>query len=166
MDRAWMATVLVAGGVACASANARTAPAPTPPLHGAKVDLLPPAVDLSGGWATGSGNEPPPGPVVRHPSCAYNPAVWIIEQTENTLKAWLMPESFNQGIARRGPGPAKVVGSPGTISGADVVIDDGQDRFVLRYDHDSGHLRGTRNGTLFWAARQQVVRTGECPGIP
>jgi hypothetical protein len=166
MDRVWIATMLVAGGLACASTTTRTAPAPAPPSNVAKVDLLPPAVDLSGGWATGSGNEPPPGPVVQHPTCAYNPAVWIIEQTGNTLKAWLMPASFNQGIARRGPGPGKVVGSPGTISGADVVIDDGQDRFVLRYDHESGHLRGTRNGAPFWAARQTIVRAGECPGIP
>ena len=166
MDRVWMATILVAGSLACASANARTAPAPSPPSHGTKVDLLPPAVDLTGGWTTGTDNEPPPGPVVRHPSCAYNPAVWIIEQSKNTLKAWAMPESFNQGIVRAGPGPARVAASPGTISGPDVVIDDGQDRFVLRYDHDSGHLRGTRNGAPFWAARQKIVRTEVCLGIP
>ena len=75
--------------------------------------------------------------------------MWIIQQSGNTLKAWAMPESFNQGIARVGPGPAKVAGSPGTISGADVVIDDGRDRYVLRYDRDSGHLRGTLNGAPF-----------------
>ena len=166
MNRIWTATVLVAGSLACASANARTAPAPAPPLHDMKVDLLPPAIDLSGGWTTGTGNEPPPGPVVQHPSCAYNPAVWIIQQSGNTLKAWVMPESFNQGIVRAGPGLAKVEPSPGTISGADVVIDDGQHRFVLRYDHESGHLRGTRDGASFWAARQKIVRTETCLGIP
>jgi hypothetical protein len=131
-----------------------------------KLDLLPPAIDLSGGWTTGTGNEPPPGPVVQRPSCAYNPSVWIIQQSGNTLKAWVMPESFNQGIVRAGPEPAKVAASPGTISGADVVIDDGEHRFVLRYDHDSGHLRGTRNGASFWAARQTIVRAEACPGIP
>jgi hypothetical protein len=167
MRRVWIATALVVGALACASAKRPApAPAPTPPLHGTKVDLLAPAVDLSGGWTTGRGSEPPPGPVAHHPSCAYNPAVWIIQQSGNTLKAWVMPESFNQGIARAGPGPEKGAGSPGTISGADVVIDDGQDRFVLRYDRDSGHLRGTRNGAPFWAARQMIVRTEACPGIP
>ena len=166
--RVWIATAVVAGALACASAKPRTSPAPaaTPPLHETKVELLPPVVDLSGGWTTGSGTEPPPGPVVRYPPCAYNPAVWIIQQSGNTLKAWLMPESFDQGIARLGPGPEKVAGSPGTISGADVVIDDGEDRFVLRYDPESGHLRGTRNGAPFWAARQKVVRTEACPPVP
>ncbi len=165
--RVWIAAALVVGALACASAK-RTAPAPatTPPVQDTKVELLPPAVDLTGGWTTGSGNEPPPGPVVHHPSCTYNPAVWIVRQSGNTLKAWVMPESFNQGIVRAGPGPAKVAGSPGTISGADVVIDDGVDRYVLRYDRDSGHLRGTRNGAPFWAARQKVVRTEACPGVP
>ncbi len=165
--RVGIATALLVGALACTSAR-RTpaAPAATPPLSEPKVDLLAPAVDLSGGWTTGSGSEPPPGPVVHRPPCTYHPAVWIIEQSGNTLKAWVMPESFNQGIARAGPGPEKVAGSPGTISGADVVIDDGQDRFVLRYDRDSGHLRGTRNGAPFWAARQMIVRTEACPGIP
>jgi hypothetical protein len=132
----------------------------------AKVQLLTPVTDLSGSWATGTTNEPPRGPVVLHPSCANNPAVWLIQQSGNTLKAWTFPESFNQGIVRAGPGPERVAGSPGTISGADVIIVDGDSRFVLRYDAESGHLRGTRNGVAFWAARQTIVRTEACPGIP
>ena len=148
------------------------APAPPPaslPVSNpdtARVELLAPVTDLSGGWATGSANEPPPGPVVQHPSCAYNPPVWIIEQAGNKLKAWAFPESFNQGIVRAGPGPMRVAGAPGTISGADVLIADGESRFVLRYDADSGHLRGTRNGVPFWAARQKIVRAEACPGFP
>jgi hypothetical protein len=92
--------------------------------------------------------------------------VWLIQQSGNTLKAWAFPESFNQGIVRAGPGPERVAGAPGTISGGDVVIADGEVRFVLRYEAESGHLRGTRNGVAFWAARQTIVRTEACPGIP
>ena len=132
----------------------------------ARVEFLAPVTDLSGSWATGSSNEPPSGPVVQHPSCANNPAVWIIRQTGNTLETWAFPESFNQGIKSADPGPQRVAGSVGTISGADVRIVDGESRFVLRYDAETGHLRGTRNGVAFWAARQHIVRGEACPGFP
>ena len=160
---------IVLGIAAQASCVATGSPAASVPLSNsdtARVELLAPATDLSGGWATGSANEPPPGPVVQHPSCAYNPAVWIIQQSGNALKAWAFPESFNQGIKRAEPGPERIAGSPGTISGVDVLIRDAEFRFVLRYDAESGHLRGTRNGMTFWAARQNIVRAGACPGIP
>ena len=152
--------------MSCVTAGPPSASPPSGNSDTAGVVLLAPVTDLSGGWATGSANEPPPGPVVLHPSCANNPAVWMIQQSGNTLKAWAFPESFNQGIVRAGPGPQRVAGSPGTISGGDVVIVDGEFRFVLRYDAESGHLRGTRNGMAFWAARQNIVRTEACPGIP
>jgi hypothetical protein len=152
--------------LSCVSPAPQAASAPRTSPDTSRVELLAPAADLSGGWATGSANEPPPGPVVQHPSCAHNPAVWIIQQSGNTLKAWAFPESFNQGIKRAGPGPERVDGSPGTISGVDVLIVDAGSRFVLRYDTRSGHLRGTRNGAPFWAARQKIVRAGECTGIP
>src|SRR5687767_2931463 len=132
--------------VSCATPGPPAASVPLISSDTARVELLTPVTDLSGGWATGSVNEPPPGPVVQHPSCANNPAVWIIQQTGNTLKAWAFPESFNQGIKRAEPGPERVPGSPGTISGNDVLIADGESRFVLRYDAESEHLRGTRNG--------------------
>jgi len=166
--RVWVAAALVVGPVACASTTSRTAPASaaTASVPDTKVELLPPAVDLSGNWTTGSGNEPPPGPVVHHASCTRTPPVWILEQAGNTLQALLIPERLNQGIVRPGPGPVKPTASPGTISGADVVIDDGRDRFVLRYDAESGHLRGTRNGAPFWAARQIVERPEPCLGVP
>ena len=125
-----------------------------------------PATDLSGGWATGTVNEPPAGPVRVAPECAYNPAVWVIQQSGNALTAWEFPESFNQGIKSADPGPRRIGGVPGTISGADVRIADADVRFVLRYDAASGHLRGTRNGSPFWAARQNVIRAQACPGIP
>jgi hypothetical protein len=103
---------------------------------------------------------------VHHPSCTHNPAVWILQQSGNTLKAWAFPESFAQGIVRAESAPRRVAGSEGTISGADVVIADAESRFVLRYSSASGHLQGTRNGVAFWAARQTIVRTEACPGVP
>lgn len=148
------------------STGQRVASAPTSTPDTAQVQLLAPATDLSGGWATGSVNEPPPGPVVLHRSCAHNPAVWLIQQSGNTLQAWMFPESFNQGIKRAEPGPERVVGAQGTMSGVDVLIVEASSRFVLRYDVESGHLRGTRNGMPFWAARQKIVGADECPGIP
>jgi hypothetical protein len=149
--------------VACARPQPASMPAPS---DTAAAPALAPAVNLSGSWATGSINEPPTGPVVQHPTCAYNPPVWIIEQNGNTLKTWVFPESFNQGIMRAGPGPERVTATPGTISGNLVLITDGDVRLVLGYDAGSGHLRGTRNGEPFWAARQSIVRGETCPGIP
>ena len=81
--------------LACVTKVPPPASAPPASADSVRVELLAPATDLSGGWATGSANEPPPGPVVLHPSCAYNPAVWIIQQSGNALKAWAFPESFN-----------------------------------------------------------------------
>ena len=152
--------------LSCATTGPSAAASPPADADTARVALLAPVTDLTGGWATGSANEPPPGPVVQHPSCAYNPPVWVIQQSGNALTAWAFPESFDQGIKRAGPELARVAGSPGTISGADVRIVDSESRFVLRYDAASGHLRGTRNGVPFWAARQVIARTEACPGIP
>jgi hypothetical protein len=152
--------------VSCVTTGRPTAPVPLSNPDTARVELLAPVTDLSGAWATGSVNEPPPGPIVQYPSCVNNPAVWIIQQSGNTLKAWAFPESFNQGIKRAEPGPQRVASSPGTISGVDVLIVDGESRFVLRYDAESGHLRGMRNGAAFWAVRQSIVRLETCPGIP
>ena len=146
---------------ACASPPAQQ-PAPLA-QDTAKIEMRPPVTDLSGGWATGSANEPPAGPVRQDPSCAYNPPVWIIQQKGNALETWAFPESYNQGIVRvdraqRTP-PVR-----GTISGADVRIAEDDVRIVLHYDEASGHLRGYRNGAPFWAARQ-IIRVA-CPGIP
>lgn len=152
--------------LSCATAGTPAAAPPPVEPDTASVALLAPATDLTGGWATGSANEPPPGPVVQHPSCAYNPAVWIIQQSGNALTAWAFPASFNQGIKRADSALERVAGARGTISGADVRIADAESRFVLRYDAASGHLRGTRDGVAFWAARQVIARTESCPGIP
>lgn len=155
-----LAAVLTAG---CASPRLAET---LPPVarDSVAIELLAPVTDLSGAWATGTTNEPPPGPVNDHPSCAHNPAVWIIEQKGNALRTWAFPESFNQGIARRDP-VQRMHAIPGTISGAAVAIRSDDVRMALQYDSASGHLRGTRNGNPFWAARQIIVRE-PCPGIP
>lgn len=149
---------------ACASSPRLQPAAPVAPADTVAIELRAPATDLSGGWATGSANEPTAGPVRQQPSCAYNPPVWIIQQKGNGLETYDFPESFNQGIARKEP-VQRTPAIRGTISGADVVIAGDGIRFVLRYDAESGHLRGTRNGAPFWAARQVIVREA-CPGIP
>ena len=147
---------------ACVAPRPRQpAPAPAEPVT---TSPRPPITDLSGGWATGSEGEPPAGPVTLRPGCAHNPAVWIIQQQGNALQTWAFPQSFNQGIARADP-VQRTPAIPGTISGDSVSIRDGDVRVVLRYDAQSGHLRGTRDGVPFWAARQVIVRD-LCPGIP
>jgi hypothetical protein len=128
--------------------------------------LEPPETDLTGNWTTGTGPAPETAIVTLHPSCTVHPAVWIIKQTGNSIEAWAFPERYDQGIAVRGPGVARIVGSPGVISGLEVTIDDEEYRYRLRYDRESGQLRGTRNGSPFWAARLRVVRTEACPGVP
>jgi hypothetical protein len=158
-----MALVCVAGILSGCRQAPPIAPAPAV-ADSARGPLALPATNLSGGWATGSENEPPPGPVRQHPTCAYNPAVWIIEQSGNELKTWAFPQSYNQGIVPRNPVPNPPA-IPGVISGTDVTIASDEGRLILRYHAESGHLRGTRNGVAFWAARQVVIRES-CPGIP
>jgi hypothetical protein len=149
-----------------ASSGARASEHEVLRTSGTSVTLLPPAVDLTGNWATGTGPEPATARITLHPDCTYNPPVWVIRQTGNLIEAWAFAGSYNQGIVTRNPGVARVKASPGTISGFDVDISDGPTRYVLRYDNGSGHLRGTRDGTSFWAVRQVVVRTQSCPGVP
>jgi hypothetical protein len=160
------ACAAAACSVGCSRANSAVREQPPAPALPAPAVLLPPATDLTGNWATGTRWEPAIATITLQPGCAYNPPVWILKQTGNALEAWDFPESYNQGIAAKGPGPERISGLPGKISGLDVTIDDGQSRYVLRYDEESKHLRGTRDGHPFWAARQAVVRTEACPGFP
>lgn len=149
---------------------------PVPPIQappasaGAAADdigTLPPAMDLSGAWTTGSGDggEPQVPTVVTHTDCA-NPATWVIEQRGDSLRAWTFPETFNQGVATKDPGAARITPATGRVSGVQVRIDDAVSRYRLRYDSASHHLRGTLNGRPFWAVRLVVVRSGACGAIP
>ena len=142
-------------------ATAREVPPVSAAPPAVAAPLVTPLTDLSGGWATGTGDPPQVPKIVLHPTCTVVPAVWLIEQKGNALRAWAFPERYNQGIATKSAA-ARIAPAMGTISGAEVVLDDGTDRYLLRYDTSTSHLAGTRNGTSFWAVRQLVVREGTC----
>jgi hypothetical protein len=167
MRTLWLiSAVAVCLGTACARAGSvvhTESPVSTTPAPAA---VLPPATDLTGTWATGSDGEPSSETITLRPACTYHPPVWIVEQKGNALVSWAFPESYDQGVARKEPGPPKLTGSRGQISGVDVIIDEGEHHYMLRYDVKSKHLRGTVNGTPFWAARQVVVRPELCPAVP
>jgi hypothetical protein len=135
-------------------------PAPT-------ADSLPrrhAAVDLTGAWATGSAGEPAAGRILLRLGCNYSPPLWVIQQSGDTVRAWVIPESRAQGIAA--PRPVAPVAAVGRVSGMDVTMSLGEARYLLRYDSTSGHLRGTLNGVPFWAVRQDVVRPERCIPVP
>lgn len=95
-----------------------------------------------------------------HPQCNYSPPLWALEQRGDTLRLWVLPESWTQGVAS-----AHTVSSApllGRISGMELVLGTAATRYRLRYDTTSGHLRGTLNGAPFWAVRQNVVRPEGC----
>ncbi|MFL5560998.1 MAG: hypothetical protein ACJ79K_05950 [Gemmatimonadaceae bacterium] len=121
-------------------------------------------VDLSGAWTTGSGGEPAAQLIYLHPECNYSPALWIIEQEADTVRAWQSPASHAQGIATTEH--VRAVPAEGWISGLDVTIGTAGARYVLRYDSTSAHLRGTFNGAPFWAARVEVVQPKGCIPVP
>ena len=164
-------TIVVAGSLpgvlSCAS---RPASAVTevslPESVSLPVAAMAPVVDLTGSWYVGTGPEPEVPSMTLHPGCANHPAEWVIRQTGSAIEAWTFPASFDQGIARAGPGPARMSPARGTISGIDVTLDDAGSRVSVRYDSVSTHLRGTRDGRPFWALRQVIVRSAPCPWIP
>lgn len=119
-----------------------------------------PEVDVTGTWATGSANEPAVPRLELHPQCNYGPALWALEQRGDSLRLWVLPESWTQGV----PSAHQVSSAPltGRISGVDLVLGTSATRYRLRYDSTSGHLRGTLNGAPFWAVRQDIVRPEGC----
>lgn len=150
------------GLVACgASTQSRAVDRPDerPPV----ADSVAPAhagVDLSGVWATGSAGEPEARQIELRLQCNYTPALWILEQTGDTVKSWLLPESRAQGVPS--PQPGSSVPAKGRVSGVDFTLEMPGTRYVLHYDSTSGHLRGTLNGALFWAVRQDVIHPTGC----
>jgi hypothetical protein len=121
-------------------------------------------VDLTGTWATGSEGEPVARKIELHPQCNFSPAVWIIEQSGDTVRSWKMPATLAQGVASR----VVVSRTPaeGWISGIDLVMGTPDARYLLHYDSTSGHLRGTLNGAPFWAVRLEIVRPQGCIPVP
>ena len=117
-------------------------------------------VDLTGAWATGSTGEPDVRRIVLRPECNYSPAVWLLEQNGDTLRAWAIPASRAQGVPSAQP--AAAAAAEGRVSGVNLTLRMAGATYVLRYDSTSVHLRGTLNGALFWAVRQDIVRPQGC----
>lgn len=117
-------------------------------------------VDLTGSWATGSAGEPEARKIELRLQCNYTPPLWVLEQTGDTVSAWLLPESRAQGV--RSPEPVARVAAKGRVSGVDLTLQMPGTRYVLHYDSRSGHLRGTLNGAPFWAVRQEIIHPTGC----
>ena len=122
------------------------------------------AVDLTGIWATGGVGEPATKRIVLRIECNYTPALWILQQSGDTVRAWAVPPSHAQGIATAQP--VSTVGAAGLVSGVDLTMNMAGARYMLRYDSTSGHLRGTLNGAPFWAVREEIVRPNDCIPVP
>ena len=119
---------------------------------------------LSGAWVSGSSDEPAERRIVFHPPCNYTRGFWNLVQEGNTVRAWTIPESRAQGIAKpRGPSPTII---EGRLKRGLLVMGDRTTRYRLRYDSASGHLRGTLNGAPFWAVRLAFVLPKGCRAIP
>ena len=156
----------ICAAVACsASAHSRASEqaAPPAPIVG-PVRTGHADVNLMGTWATGSAREPEAKQIVLHQECNYSPALWIIQQDGDTLRAWNSPARRAQGIATRET--ASSVVAEGWISGVDIALGTAEARYLLHYDSTSGHLRGTLNGAPFWAVRVKVVPPQGCIAVP
>lgn len=149
-----------------ACAPARLAPAaPSPEPSPTPCTAPPEDLDLTGSWMTGIGPdaaEPSVPEILLQTECAHHPAAWVLRQSGDEIEAWTFEASFDQGIATK-ESPARMIPDRGRVCGREVAI---ESRYRLRYDPESGHLRGTIDGKPFWAVRQRVVGPGPCPGIP
>ncbi len=99
-----------------------------------------------------------------HLECNYTPSSWIIQQSGDTIQAWTAMARRSQGIAHKERGPVQM--ATGRISHGVITLNDGRSRYVLRYDKQSGHLRGTLNGGSFWATPQQMEQPHGCIPVP
>ena len=102
--------------------------------------------------------------IVIRTECNYSPALWVLQQNGDTVRAWAIAESRGQGVPS--PSLASSVGAEGRISGVDLTMSVAGSTYRLRYDSTTGHLRGTLNGAPFWAVRQDIVRPERCVSIP
>lgn len=120
----------------------------------------PPQINLTGTWATGSRAEPQVRRVQLRLECGYTPPLWILQQTGDTVSAFLLPEGRPQGA--RPPDPPPNIPAKGRLSGLSLTLEEPGSRYVLHYDPTSEHLRGTLNGQPYWAVREDVVRATGC----
>lgn len=165
MKRVAIIIALCAAG-ACIGSRLSPSPARTPNAAPV-VDTarrVQAAVNLTGSWATGTGLEPAARQVVMQPQCNYSPAMWILEQSGDTVRAWMIAESYAKGVAE--PRSASRAATEGRVSGLDLTLGSGGSRYLLHYDSTSGHLRGTLNGAPFWAIRLEVVQPQGCIPVP
>jgi hypothetical protein len=116
--------------------------------------------DLSGAWATGSDAEPTASRIVVHGACNYSAGHWALDQQGDRVRAYLVPESRAKGIAT--PPRPMPIAAEGRLRKGQLVMTDGRNRYQLRYDAGSGHLRGTLNGAPFWAVRLAIVEPRGC----
>lgn len=162
-----LAIILASVSAAACSASISSpavAPSPRPASTADTLHREHAGVNLTGLWATGSEGEPAARQVVLRPQCNYHPAHWILEQSGDTVRAWTIPESHDQGVASTHT--VSHVPTEGVVSGVDLTIGTSGARYVLRYDSTSGHLRGTLNGAPFWAMRLEIVRPEGCIPVP
>ena len=117
-------------------------------------------VDVTGTWATGSGAEPHERRIQLRLECGYTPPLWILQQTGDTVSAFLLPEGRPQGA--RPPDPPPNIPARGRLSGLRLTLEKPGWRYVLHYDLTSEHLRGTLNGQPFWAVREDIIRATGC----
>jgi hypothetical protein len=130
-------------------------------------DTLPPgpaAGDLTGAWTTGSTNEPAVREIELRPSCTHSPGYWVVQQSGDTVRAWMNPEQYAQGV--RSQTLRRPTMAEGRLRGTELVMTDGTSRYRLRYDPASDHLRGTLNGAPFWAVRLRITRPQDCLAVP
>ena len=159
--------ILVACSAAACSASTHppaSAPAAVPVRIPAELSATPAAVNLTGAWTTGSVREPTAAEIVFTPQCNYSPALWILEQSGDTVRAYTTSERWAKGVAEAET--LSRVGVEGRVSGVEVTIGDSDSRYLLRYDSTSGHLRGTLRGAPFWAVRLKIVQPTGCIPVP
>ena len=121
-------------------------------------------MNLTGAWATGSLGEPTVAEIVLTPQCNYSPALWILEQSGDTVRAYTIPERWAKGVAE--PQTLSRVGVEGRVSGVELAMGELGNRYLLHYDSTSGHLRGTLRGAPFWAVRLKIVQPTGCIPVP
>ena len=157
--------LLAAGALGCTASVLPRAPQSDGLATAADtIPPMPAAVDLTGDWTTGSTAEPDVPRIVLRPECNYHPATWLIQQRGNALRAWSIPARRTQGVLTSQPTSA--AGAEGRVSGVNLTLRMAGASYVLRYDSTSGHLRGTLNGSPFWAVRQEIIRPQGCIAPP
>ena len=120
----------------------------------------PTASDLSGAWATGSGEEPSVRHIVLRPQCNYTPGYWSLEQQGDTVRAHTVPPSRAKGIATAVRPVTPEV--EGRMRRGLLTLGSTATGYRLRFDSISGHLRGTFNGAPFWAVPLHIVWSRKC----